>query len=153
MPFTRQLFTSAYDCSIRTVSLLTGLSSAIYALPDPDALINHFDISPSGKEIWAVDSLGGLNHVDMREDDKQWGRRRWVITGQNTNTKIGGIGIDRESSCLLGFLPCADTRIAKNPALICTASNDRTMRYVCQASSCPAADCFAGCGIPDTFTR
>jgi WD40 repeat protein len=92
-----QLFSSAYDCSIRTISLLTGLSSAIYALPDGDALINHFDISPSGKEIWAVDSLGGLNHVDMREDDKQWGRRRWVISGQNTNTKIGGIGIDRES--------------------------------------------------------
>ncbi|GHJ85332.1 hypothetical protein NliqN6_1734 [Naganishia liquefaciens] len=105
------LFSSAYDCSIRTISLLTGVSSAIYALPDPDALINHFDISPSGKEIWAVDSLGGLNHIDIREDAKQWGRRRWVISGQNTNTKIGGVGIN-----------------PKNPALICTASNDRTMR-------------------------
>lgn len=101
---THQLFSSAYDCSIRTISLLTGLSSAIYALPDPDALINHFDVSPSGKEIWAVDSLGGLNHVDMREDEKQWGRRRWVISGQNTNTKIGGVGIDR-GSWRLHFYP------------------------------------------------
>ncbi|KAJ9095093.1 hypothetical protein QFC20_006743 [Naganishia adeliensis] len=88
------LFTSAYDCSIRTVSLATGLSTSIYALPDPDALINHFDISPSGQEIWAVDSLGGLSHVDMREDAKKWVRRRWVISGQNTNTKIGGVGIN-----------------------------------------------------------
>lgn len=94
----RQLFTSAYDCSIRTVSLANGISTSIYALPDPDALINHFDISPSGHEIWAVDSLGGLNHVDMREDNgngKSWARRRWVISSQRTNTKIGGIGINR----------------------------------------------------------
>lgn len=32
----------------------------------------------------------------MREDAKKWVRRRWVISGQNTNTKIGGVGINRE---------------------------------------------------------
>ncbi|KAJ9107818.1 hypothetical protein QFC19_002724 [Naganishia cerealis] len=107
-----KLFTSAYDCSMRTLSLANGVSTAIYALPDPDALINHFDISPSGNEIWAVDSLGGLSHVDMREDNsKEWVRRRWIISGQRTNTKIGGVGIN-----------------PMNPSLICTASNDRTMR-------------------------
>ncbi|KAJ9125529.1 hypothetical protein QFC22_000490 [Naganishia vaughanmartiniae] len=90
-----QLFTSAYDCSIRALSLSNGVSTSIYALPDPDALINHFDISPSGQEIWAVDSLGGLSHIDMREENgKAWARRRWVISAQSRNTKIGGVGIN-----------------------------------------------------------
>ncbi|KAJ9109187.1 hypothetical protein QFC21_000516 [Naganishia friedmannii] len=130
------LFTSAYDCSIRALSLTNGISTSIYALPDPDALINHFDISPSGHEIWAVDSLGGLSHVDMREDNgngKAWARRRWVISAQSRNTKIGGVSINRESRFLElvnMFWIVADChgRAAMNPSLICTASNDRTMR-------------------------
>ncbi|KAJ9128273.1 hypothetical protein QFC24_000566 [Naganishia onofrii] len=98
------LFTSAYDCSIRALSLTHSTSTSIYALPDPDALINHFDISPSGQEIWAVDSLGGLSHLDMREDNgNDWWSRHQSGVG------LGG-------------------RAAMNPSLICTASNDRTMR-------------------------
>lgn len=124
---------SSYDCTLRSLSLPTGQSTELFALDDADALITHFDMTPSGQEAWIVDSQGGLSHLDTREaaGTSSARRRRYEISGERANRKIGGVSINREwrvpnsPPCLAKVLPRGP---ARSPWLVCTASNDRFLR-------------------------
>jgi len=45
-------------------------------------LINSFDLPPTGNEIWASDELGGLSHIDLRQDKSK--ARRWELSEKKT---------------------------------------------------------------------
>ncbi|KAF8522250.1 WD40 repeat-like protein [Hysterangium stoloniferum] len=59
------IYTSAYDCTIRSISFESGQSREIFALDD--VLISSMDILPDGHEFWISDAQGGLSHADVRE--------------------------------------------------------------------------------------
>ncbi|GJJ12106.1 hypothetical protein Clacol_006347 [Clathrus columnatus] len=59
------IYTSAYDCTIRSISFESGISKEVFLLDD--TLISSFDISPNGHEIWVSDAKGGVTHTDLRE--------------------------------------------------------------------------------------
>ncbi|KAG5650769.1 hypothetical protein H0H81_011108 [Sphagnurus paluster] len=68
------VFTSSYDCSIRSLSFTTGISRQVYSTSD-GTLISSFDLSPEGNEMWLSDSAGGITHLDLREGSKS--KTRW----------------------------------------------------------------------------
>jgi len=57
-------------------------------------LITHFDVVPSGQEIWLADKNGGISHCDMRQ--RKEARRRWVVQEEGRAAKLGGLSINRE---------------------------------------------------------
>ncbi|KAF8509262.1 WD40-repeat-containing domain protein [Gautieria morchelliformis] len=83
---TRNVFTSAYDCTLRSISFESGISRELFALDD--VLISSFDVPPSGKELWISDAEGGLTHTDMRE------RKSRACRYQLANTKIGCVSVN-----------------------------------------------------------
>jgi len=100
-----QLLTSSYDCTIRQLSFVSGLSREIFALDG--ILISSFDMPPSGNELWISDAKGGLSHVDLRS--ARFGKR-WQM---NEKEKIGSVSIN-----------------PVNPNFLVSASNDRTVKWV-----------------------
>lgn len=70
-----------------------------------EVLINSFDISPTGNEIWASDELGGLSHIDLREEKGK--ARRWELS-------------DKKTGCV-SINPV-------QPHLLLVSSNSRTLR-------------------------
>ena len=99
-----QLFTSSYDCTLRSLDLSTGISTELLTLntdPDDDILINHFDVAPNGLEVWLSDRLGGITHLDLREPLGGKARaRRWVVQDEGRGGKLGGMSVNRMShSC------------------------------------------------------
>jgi WD40 repeat protein len=101
--FLKQVFTSSYDGTLRTTSIVTGISEELMATED--YLPSSVDLSPNGHELWLSDSGGGLQHLDIRERSQS---RRWQLTEKE---KIGCVSIN----------PVA-------PHLLLTASNNRTLR-------------------------
>ncbi|TDL24768.1 WD40 repeat-like protein [Rickenella mellea] len=97
------VFTSAYDCTIRCLSLTSGISREIYATDD--ILISSLDLPPTGQEMWVSDADGGLTHLDLREGKSR--TRRWELSQQ----KIGCVSINPTF-----------------PTTLLTASNDRTLK-------------------------
>ena len=49
-----QVYTSAYDCTIRHMSFTSGISEEIYAMDD--TLISGFDFSNNGQVMWISDN-------------------------------------------------------------------------------------------------
>jgi WD repeat-containing protein 76 len=81
-----KVFTSAYDCTLRSISFESGISRELFTLDD--VLISSFDVPPSGKELWISDAGGGLTHTDMRE------RKSRAYRYQLANTKIGCVSVN-----------------------------------------------------------
>ncbi|RXK39424.1 WD-repeat protein [Tremella mesenterica] len=102
------LFTSSYDCTLRHLDLRTLTSRELFALPNEDTLITHFDLTPSGQEAWLVDKDGGISHCDFREGGK---RRRWIVQDLGRSAKLGGVSVN-----------------PLMPHLILTAGNDQHLR-------------------------
>ncbi|EJD02328.1 WD40 repeat-like protein [Fomitiporia mediterranea MF3/22] len=80
------VFTSAYDCTIRSTAFNTGISREVFSVEG--TLICSFDLPPKGQEMWVSDAEGGLSHVDLREDKSK--ARRWYLSDQ----KIGCISVN-----------------------------------------------------------
>lgn len=99
-----QVYTTSYDCTIRSLSFITEVAQEIYASED-GVLITHVDLTPSGNEMWISDGLGGATHLDLREGQSK--ARRYGLS----DNKIGCISIN-------------PTR----PNFILTASNNRTLK-------------------------
>ncbi|THH05759.1 hypothetical protein EW145_g4564 [Phellinidium pouzarii] len=97
------LFTSAYDCTIRSTSITTNISREVFAIED--RLISSFDLPPTGQELWISDAKGGLTHVDLRQDKST--ACRWELSDQ----KIGCVSIN-----------------PSNPDMLLLASNDRSLK-------------------------
>ncbi|KAF7967098.1 hypothetical protein HWV62_35909 [Athelia sp. TMB] len=90
------VYTSAYDCTIRSLSFETSISREIFHAPD--SLITSIDLPVSGHEMWVSDSLGGITHLDLRED-KTAARPRWYGLSEQ---KIGCVSVNpREPHFLL----------------------------------------------------
>ncbi|OBZ75937.1 Trafficking protein particle complex subunit 10 [Grifola frondosa] len=94
------VFTSAYDCTIRSLSFTSGISQEIYSTSD-EVLISSIDLPPSGHEMWISDASGGVTHLDLRQDKS---KARFY---QLSDTKIGSVSVN-----------------PTNPQFLVTASND-----------------------------
>ncbi|CCL99333.1 uncharacterized protein FIBRA_01351 [Fibroporia radiculosa] len=97
------VFTSSYDCTIRSLSFTSEISREIFSTDD--VLISCIDLLPTGQEMWISDAVGGLTHLDLREDRS---RARWY---QVSEQKIGSVSIN-----------------PRNPHFLVTASNNRAMK-------------------------
>ncbi|KAF7323023.1 DNA damage-binding protein CMR1 [Mycena chlorophos] len=60
-----KIYTSAYDCTIRQMSLPSGVSTEVFGTED--VLICSIDLTPTGNEMWISDAHGGVWHRDLRE--------------------------------------------------------------------------------------
>lgn len=109
--YPRKVFTSAYDCTLRSISFESGISTEVFALDD--ILISSFDISPRGQELWISDAEGGLTHSDMRM------RRSRACRYQLANTKIGCVSIN-----------------PAHPEGLLVSSNNRTLTWVLPLRRC-----------------
>lgn len=122
------MFTTAYDCTIRSLSLATGVSREVFS--SGEVLITSIDLPPAGHELWASDASGGVTHLDLRQDKS---KARWY---ELSDQKIGSVSIN-----------------PVNPHLLLTASNNRTLKYV-QENVCALLAVSlimsgpSGCGIP-----
>lgn len=99
-----QIYTSSYDCTIRSLSFTSGVSRELYSSSD-GVLITSIDLTPTGHEVWMSDSQGGATHLDIREDQRK--ARCYGLSDQ----KIGCISIN-------------PTR----PHFLLTASNSRSLK-------------------------
>lgn len=99
-----QLYTSSYDCTIRSLSFVSGSSQEIYASED-GVLICSMDLPPTGNEMWISDGSGGVTHLDLRQDKSHI--RRYELS----QAKIGCISVN-------------PTR----PNFLLTASNSRFLK-------------------------
>ncbi|CAA7271660.1 unnamed protein product [Cyclocybe aegerita] len=100
---THNLYTSSYDCTIRSLSFVSGTSKEIYATDG--VLISCIDLPPNGHEMWVSDVAGGATHLDLREDKSK--ARRYELSDQ----KIGCISVN-----------------PSRPNFLLTASNSRFLK-------------------------
>jgi WD40 repeat protein len=100
------VYTSSYDCTIRSLSFTSGVSREIYA-SDDGALITSIDLPPTGHEMWLSDSQGGATHLDLREDQR---KACWYGL---SDQKIGCVSIN-------------PTR----PHFLLASSNSRSLKWV-----------------------
>ncbi|KAI0780766.1 WD40 repeat-like protein [Trametes elegans] len=97
------LFTSAYDCTIRNLSLTSGIATEVYA--SDDILLTSVDLPPYGNEMWISDAMGGVTHMDLRAHRSH--AKRYELSSQ----KIGNVSVN-------------PTR----PYFLVTASNSRELK-------------------------
>ena len=97
------MYTGAYDCTIRTLSLASGIATEIFATDDE--LITCIDLPPHGHEMWISDAAGGLTHMDLRAGRAH--SKRYELSDQ----KIGSVSVN-------------PTR----PYFLVTASNSRELK-------------------------
>lgn len=98
------VYTSSYDCTVRSLSFVSGISKEVYATED-GVLITSIDLPSSGQEMWIADSAGGVTHLDLREDKSD--ARRYTLS----NAKIGSVSIN-----------------STRPNFLLTASNSRFLK-------------------------
>ena len=98
-----QLYTSAYDCTVRSLDFTSGVSREVYSTDD--SVISSIDLPPTGNEMWMSDALGGLTHLDLREDKS---KARWY---QLSDQKIGSVSINPVDTHFL--LTASNSRILK----------------------------------------
>ncbi|KAF9483761.1 WD40 repeat-like protein [Pholiota conissans] len=98
------IYTSSYDCSIRSLSFVSGTSKEIYSTEDNN-IICSFDQPATGQEMWISDGSGGVSHLDLREDKTHV--RRYELS----EVKIGSVSVN-------------PTR----PHFLLTASNSRVIK-------------------------
>ncbi|KAF8910971.1 WD40-repeat-containing domain protein [Gymnopilus junonius] len=107
------LYTSSYDCTIRSTSFVSGISKEVYATQD-GILITSLDLPPDGHEMWISDGAGGITHLDLRQDKSK--ARRYALS----DAKIGSISVNptRPNFLLTAsnsrFLKIWDTRKLQN---------------------------------------
>ena len=104
-----QIYTSSYDCTIRSLSMGSGISKEIFS--SGDVLINSIDFDPAGRVMWISDAAGGITHFDTRMD-----RSRAIWYGLS-GEKVGSVSVN-------------PTR----PHFLLTASNSRALRFIDSAS-------------------
>ncbi|KAI0636806.1 WD40 repeat-like protein [Trametes polyzona] len=97
------VFTSAYDCTIRSLSFTSGIATEVYA--SDEVLLTSIDLPPHGHEMWISDALGGVTHMDLRAHRSH--AKRYQLSEQ----KIGSVSVN-------------PTR----PYFLVTASNSRELR-------------------------
>ncbi|CDO72873.1 hypothetical protein BN946_scf185002.g58 [Trametes cinnabarina] len=97
------VYTSAYDCTVRNLSLTSGIATEVFATDG--MLLTSIDMPPHGHEMWISDALGGVTHMDLRTHRSH--ARRYELSDQ----KIGTVSVN-------------PTR----PYFLVTASNSRDMR-------------------------
>ncbi|KAJ7774894.1 WD40-repeat-containing domain protein [Mycena metata] len=97
------IYTSSYDCTIRSLSFTTGVSTEVFSIED--TLISSIDLTPTGQEMWISDALGGVWHRDLRQDSSS------AIRYGLADTKVGCISVN-------------PTR----PTFLLTASNNRSLK-------------------------
>ncbi|KAF9564603.1 WD40 repeat-like protein [Agrocybe pediades] len=98
------LYTSSYDCTIRSLSFVSGTSTEIYSRND-GVLISSIDLPPTGQEMWISDGAGGVTHLDLREDQSK--ARRYELS----EAKIGSVSVN-----------------PARPNFLLTASNSRYLK-------------------------
>ncbi|KAF8197453.1 WD40-repeat-containing domain protein [Pholiota molesta] len=98
------IYTSSYDCTIRSLSFVSGTSKEIYSTEDNN-IICSIDLPATGQEMWVSDGSGGATHLDLREDKSH--ARRYELS----DVKIGSISVN-------------PTR----PHFLLTASNSRLLK-------------------------
>jgi hypothetical protein len=108
-----KVYTSAYDCTVRSLSFTSGISREVYAMED--VLITSMDSPPASHEMWLSDAEGWVTHLDLREDKSK--RRAYQLSDQ----KIGCLSVN-----------------PTNPAFILTSSNNRTLKYAVFFLACHA---------------
>ncbi|KAG2753264.1 WD40 repeat-like protein [Suillus brevipes Sb2] len=96
------LFTTSYDCTIRRLSFVSGISQEIFS---SEHLITSMDLPVGGHEMWISDASGGLTHLDLREPKD---KACWY--GLST-AKVGTVSINPTS-----------------PHFLLTASNSRELK-------------------------
>ncbi|KAI0831479.1 WD40 repeat-like protein [Trametes gibbosa] len=97
------VFTSAYDCTIRNLSLTSGIATEVFATDD--ILITSIDLPPHGHEMWISDAMGGVTHLDLRAHRSH--AKRYELSQQ----KVGCVSVN-------------PTR----PYFLVTASNSRELK-------------------------
>ncbi|KAJ7452352.1 WD40-repeat-containing domain protein [Mycena galericulata] len=97
------IYTSSYDCTIRSLSFTSGISTEIFSTED--TLISSIDLTPTGHEMWISDALGGVWHRDLRQ------AKSATIRYGLADQKIGCISVN-------------PTR----PNFLLTASNNRSLK-------------------------
>ncbi|EIN07316.1 WD40 repeat-like protein [Punctularia strigosozonata HHB-11173 SS5] len=101
------VYTSAYDNTVRHMSFTTGLSREVFATDDRQQLLSSLELSPAGNEMWVSDGLGGVTHLDLRQDTRK-GKHRWF---QLSDQKIGCVSLN-----------------PVDPRFMVTASNSRILK-------------------------
>ncbi|KAH9945953.1 WD40 repeat-like protein [Epithele typhae] len=96
------VYTSSYDCTVRSLSLVSGISSEIFATDD--VLITSVDLPPQGQEMWISDAMGGITQMDLRAS-RSYAKRYNIGTH-----KIGNVSIN-----------------PTHPYFLVTASNNRDL--------------------------
>ncbi|KAH7910178.1 WD40-repeat-containing domain protein [Hygrophoropsis aurantiaca] len=97
------VFTTSYDCTIRRLSFVSGISQEIFS--SDETLITSVDLPPGGNEMWISDAAGGLTHLDLRQDKS---KARWYGL---SDQKIGSVSINPTT-----------------PQFLLTASNNRQLK-------------------------
>ncbi|KAI8998489.1 WD40 repeat-like protein [Trametes punicea] len=97
------VYTSAYDCTVRSLSLTSGIATEIYATDN--ILLTSIDLPPHGHEMWVADAMGGVTHMDLRAPRSN--AKRYELSDQ----KIGSVSVN-------------PTR----PHFLVTASNSRELK-------------------------
>ncbi|KIJ44039.1 hypothetical protein M422DRAFT_168883, partial [Sphaerobolus stellatus SS14] len=99
----RKIYTSAYDCTLRSISFESGVSQEVFSLDG--TLISSFDMLANGHEIWVSDVAGFLTHVDLRE------KKSAAVRYQLSDQKIGCVSVN-----------------PIRPEAILASSNNRTLK-------------------------
>ncbi|KAH9981161.1 WD40-repeat-containing domain protein [Lactifluus volemus] len=78
------VYTSAYDCTVRSLSFTSGISREVFAMEK--VLITSMDVPPASHEMWLSDAEGWLTHLDLREDKSK--RRAYQVSDHKVGTHI-----------------------------------------------------------------
>ncbi|KAJ7063356.1 WD40-repeat-containing domain protein, partial [Mycena amicta] len=97
------IYTSSYDCTVRSTSFPSGVSREVFATED--VLICSIDVAPTGHDMWISDAVGGVWHRDLRLDKSV--TTRYGLSDQ----KVGCVSIN-------------PTR----PNFLVTSSNSRSLK-------------------------
>lgn len=103
--YLQQIYTSSYDCTIRSLSFVSGTSKEIYATED-GVLISSIDLVPTGHEMWISDTSGGVTHLDLRQAKSK--ARRYQLS----DNKIGSISVNPTRTSFL--LTASNNRFIKS---------------------------------------
>ncbi|KAL1676964.1 WD40-repeat-containing domain protein [Schizophyllum commune] len=98
------IYTTSYDCTLRSLSFESGVSREVYTA-EGGALLSSVDMPPAGNEMWISDAVGGVVHLDLREAR---GKARYFGL---SNDKIGAVSVN-----------------PSRPNFLAAGSNDRTVR-------------------------
>ncbi|KAG7092509.1 hypothetical protein E1B28_008860 [Marasmius oreades] len=83
------IYTSSYDCSVRTLSFTTGVSREVFR-SDDGVLVCSVDLPASGNEMWISDTAGGLTHLDLRQPKS---KARWYGIAE-LKQKVGCVSVN-----------------------------------------------------------